>query len=166
MDFRTLSTKKEGTVYVFSIYKPQNKEQKKSTVVTKLKARYEWCFSRLKCNKIGAADGITSLRSKNSRNNVFRRKQTTNKVPPNKFRGFEVRRKVRLKFWRQKDSMKGKCYPFSGFKQRNKAYLVYLECKLQEDSYGWCSFKLKCGKTVEITYLETSKQQTRCRWSF
>ena len=32
--------------------------------------------------------------------------------------------------------MKGKYYPFSGFKQRNKAYLVYLECKLQEDSYG------------------------------
>ena len=85
-------------MYVFSIYKPQNKEQKKSTVVRKLKARYEWCFSRLKCNKIGAADGITSLRSKNSRNNVFRRKQTTNKVPPNIFRRLELKQKVRLMF--------------------------------------------------------------------
>ena len=32
----------------------------------------------------------------NSRNNVFRSKQTTSSVPPNIFKGFEVRAKVRL----------------------------------------------------------------------
>ena len=52
--FWTLSTNKEGRVYVFSIQKPQNKQYKRATVVRKLKAKYEWCFSRLKCNKIGA----------------------------------------------------------------------------------------------------------------
>ena len=29
--------------------------------------------------------------------------------------------------------MKGKCYVFSGYKQRNKVHLVYLECRLQQD---------------------------------
>ena len=29
---------------------------------------------------------------------------------------------------RPKDSMKGKCYVFSGFKKRTKVCLVYLEC--------------------------------------
>ena len=36
--------------------------------------------------------------AKNSTNNVFRRKQTTKKVPPNIFKGFKVRQKVRLMF--------------------------------------------------------------------
>ena len=35
-------------------------------------------------------------------------KQTTNKVPPNIFRAFQVRKKVRLMFRRSKDSMKRK----------------------------------------------------------
>ena len=62
-------------------------------------------------------------------------------------------------FWRSKDSMKGKCYVFSGHKQRNKVSLVYLESELQQDRYGWIIFKLKCQKTVERTYLETSKNK-------
>ena len=74
---------------------------------------------------------------------------------------FEVIRKVRFKFLQSKDSMKGKSYVLSRSKQRNKVQLVYLECELQEDSYGVCFFKLKCLKTVERTYLEASKQQTK-----
>ena len=69
-------------------------------------------------------------------------------------------------FWRPKDSMKNKCYVFSDYKERKKVWFVHLECKLQEDSYGSLNFKLKCQKTTEPTYLETSKQQTRCRWYF
>ena len=36
--------------------------------------------------------------SQNSRENIFRSKQTTKKVPPNILRCFEVRRRVRLMF--------------------------------------------------------------------
>ena len=49
--------------------------------------------------------------------------------------------------------MKGKCYVFSGYEQRNKVCFVYLECKLQQDRYGWCIFKLKCQKAVETKQL-------------
>ena len=38
---------------------------------------------------------------------------------------------------------------------------VFLEYELQQDSYGWCIFNLKCQKTVERTFLETSKQHTK-----
>ena len=51
--------------------------------------------------------------------------------------------------------MKGKCYVFSGYKQR----IQVLECKLKEDRYSWCIFKLKLQKTVDKTYLEPTKQQ-------
>ena len=47
---------------------------------------------------MGAGDVYTSLTSKNSRNNESTSKQTTSKVPPNLFRGFEVATKVRLMF--------------------------------------------------------------------
>ena len=68
-------------------------------VERRLKAKYELCFSTLKCNKIGAAYVIKCLiAKKTSRNNVFKRIQTTNKVLPNLFRGLEVRKKVRLIF--------------------------------------------------------------------
>ena len=112
----------------------------------KLKANYEWCFSRLQRNKIGPAQTITSWTAKNSRNNVFRKKQTTNKILPNVFRRCEVRTKVRLMFWRSKKSMKCECYVFSGYKQRNKVCLVYLENDLRQNRYSWCVFKLKCRK--------------------
>ena len=69
-------------------------------------------------------------------------------------------------FWRPRDSMKIKCYVFGGYKQRNNVCFVYLYYKLQQDSYGWCIFKLKCQKTVERTYLETTKQQRRYRRCF
>ena len=40
-------------------------------------------------------------------NNVFRSKEPTKNVPPDIFRGFEVRKKVRLMFGKpQKDSMR------------------------------------------------------------
>ena len=57
-------------------------------------------------------------------------------------------------FWSTKTSMKGKCYVFSGYKQRKKVCLEYLECELQPDSYCWCISKWKCQKTVESTYVE------------
>ena len=37
---------------------------------------------------------------------------------------------------RPKDSMKGQCYAYGGYKQKNKVYFVYLACKLAQDSYG------------------------------
>ena len=60
--------------------------------------------------------------------------------------------------------MKSKGYVFSAYEQRNKVSLVYLKCKLQHEKYGGCIFKLKCQRTVERTYLENTKQQTRYPW--
>ena len=82
------------------------------------------------------------------------------------FRGLEVRTNVRLMLWRPNDSIKGKCDFFSGYKQTSKLSLLCLECKLQQDRYGWCIYNLKCQKTLDRTHLETSKQQTRHRWCF
>ena len=69
-----------------------------------------------------------------------------------------LKRKVRLMFWEPKDTIRVKCYLFSVYIQRNKNISEYLGCKLQEDGYCECIFKLKCHKTVQRTYLETSKQ--------
>ena len=70
--------------------KPQNKHWKRSRVVRKLEGKYEWCFSRLKCKKICVANAITSQtakkKKKKKKNYVFRRTQTTNKVPAYIFR--------------------------------------------------------------------------------
>ena len=132
--------------------------KKKSTVVRRtLKPKSDWFFPRLKCTKITSTDVITSLTAKNRKNNVFRSKQTTKKVPSNIFRGLEVRGKLRLMFWRPKDSMKGKNYVLSGYKKTNKVFLVYLNCKLQQQGYDCCIFKLKRRKTAERTYLEWTK---------
>ena len=105
-------------------------------------------------------------RQKNSANNISTSKKTRKKRPPKVFGGFEGRKKVQLMFSRPKNNMKGKCYSFSDYKQRNKVCLVYLECKLRQDSYEWCIFKIKCQKTVKRTYLETSKQEKTYRWCF
>ena len=58
----------------------------------------DFCFFRRNSNKICAADGITTQNATNQDNNLFRRKQTKNKVARNIFRGMEVRTKVRLMF--------------------------------------------------------------------
>ena len=47
---------------------------------------------------IVGANVITTLTEKNSRNSALKSKQTTKKVPPNTFRGFKLRRKMRLIF--------------------------------------------------------------------
>ena len=39
--------------------------------------------------------------------------------------------------------------------------LVYLECKLEQYSYGWCIFKLKWEKTKEKWYLNSNKTTTK-----
>ena len=151
---------------MYLAFKNLNMQKKRYTVVRKLKLKYNWCFSRLKCKNICAADPIDNLTAKNSRNNAFRRKETTNKILLNISGGFKVRRKVRLMLWRPNDDNKGKCYIFSAYKERNKMFLAYLLCKLQKERYGLCIFNLKCHKTVERTHLETSNQQTRYRWCF
>ena len=75
-----------------------------------LELKYECSFSRLKCNKVDVADPIKNLTAKNSKNNVFKSKQRTNKVRLNTSRGFEGRKKIRLMLRRPQDSMKGKCF--------------------------------------------------------
>ena len=50
---------------------------------------------------------------------------------------------------------------FSGYKQRNKIDLVYLECKVHQGSYGWCIFKLKGEKIQEKRYIERNILQPR-----
>ena len=67
---------------------------------------------------------------KKSRTDVFRTEQKTNNVPPNIFRSFEVREKVRYMFRMPKDSRKRKCDVFSDYLQRNKVCSVYSESKL------------------------------------
>ena len=47
-------------------------------------------------------------------------KQKTNKILPNIFRRFEVRRKAQLMSQGPDYSMKGKCYVLSGCEQRKK----------------------------------------------
>ena len=44
---------------------------------------------------------------KPQKNNVFTRKQTTNKAPSKMFRGFEVGKKVRVVFPKPKNNTKG-----------------------------------------------------------
>ena len=44
--------------------------------------------------------------------------------------------------------------------------LVFLECKLQQDTYGSDIFNSKCQKTVEKWYLKANKQQPSYRWCF
>ena len=67
------------------------------------------------------ADAITTQTVKTGRNNVIISEETTNHVPLNIFTSCKVRTKVRLMFQRPKASMKGECYLFSAYKQRNKA---------------------------------------------
>ena len=62
--------------------------------------------------------------------------------------------------------MKGKPFVFRVYKQKIKVPFLYLECKLQENRYGRWIFKLKRYKTLETTYLETIKQQTKYCWCF
>ena len=130
-------------------------------MVWKLKAKYEWYFCRLKMQQNRCCRWNYNETAKTSTNNVFRRKQITKKVPPNIFKDFEVRQKVRLMFWRSKVAMIGKCHNFISYKERTNLCLVNLERKLQKDRRRWCIFNLKCHKVMERTHLETSKQQRR-----
>ena len=69
-------------------------------------------------------------------------------------------------YWRRKNSMEGKSYVFSDWKQRSKVGFLYFEFKLRQDRHGWCFSELKCSQMVEWTYLGTSKQQTKRHWCF
>ena len=79
--------------------------------------------------------GNTTWTAKNSRNNVFRKKETPNKVPSKIFSDLEGTRKVRLMFLTTNYIMNGKCYFLRSYNQRNKVCLVDLEYKLQEATY-------------------------------
>ena len=63
-------------------------------------------------------------------------------------------------FSRPKYIKNGKCYVFSGYKERNNVPFVFLECKLKKDRCGWYFFNLNWSKTIETIYLERRKQQT------
>ena len=67
---------------------------------------------------------------------VFRSKQAMNKVPRKMFRGFKVRKKVRLMISRLKDSIKVQHSISRGYKQRIGVPLLCLERKLQQYSCG------------------------------
>ena len=62
--------------------------------------------------------------SRNSGKNIFRKKKTTKKVPPNILKSFELRNKVQLLLWSGKDSIKGKYYVLSSYNQRNNTCIV------------------------------------------
>ena len=84
----------------------------------------------------------------------------------NIFRGFEVRKNVRLMFSWPKHSIKSKSYVLSASDLRNHVYVLHLECKLWHNSYSRCIFKLKSMERIEKISLETSEQQTKLRWDF
>ena len=75
-----------------------------------------------------------------------------------RFLGFRSKRKGTIDILNAKNSIKGKYYALRDFQQRKKVLLVYLECKLQQDSYGLCICNWEYQKTVDRTYLETRKQ--------
>ena len=52
------------------------------------------------------------------------KKQTTKEVLSNIFASLQVGKKVWLMFWRPNDSMKGKSYEFSGYKQKKGVFGV------------------------------------------
>ena len=68
-----------------------------------------------------------------SRNNKFRRKQTTNKAPSKIFGGFEVAKKGAGGFSKAKEQNQRLMEHFQKLKTNNKVCLVYLQCKLQQD---------------------------------
>ena len=76
--------------------------KKVKLISKKCQVRYEWRFWRLNSKKIGATHVILSLTEKSSRNNIFKSKQAINNVALNAFKGFKVKKKVRLMFWRLK----------------------------------------------------------------
>ena len=51
---------------------------------------------------------LEKKKKKKKKKNVFRTKQTTNKVSANIFRGCKVMANVRFMFWKPKYSLKGK----------------------------------------------------------
>ena len=59
-----------------------------------------------------------------------------------------------LCLWTLNEWRKGTTNDFSSYKLTSKMSLVYLEVKLQQYSCVYCIYKLKCHKTVEISYLE------------
>ena len=65
-----------------------------------------------------------------SRNNVFRKKYTTNKAPSRIFRSFAVPKKVRVVFPNQRIKPKEHFQPL---KTNNKVCFLYLQCKLTQD---------------------------------
>ena len=66
----------------------------------KVKTKVRMMFRDVKMPQDRYPDAITSSTAKNSRINVFRRKQATSKVTAKIFRAFVVKQKVRLIFCR------------------------------------------------------------------
>ena len=71
-----------------------------------------------------------------TRNNIFRRKHTTNKAPCKIFRGFEVPKKGACGFSKAKEQKQRLMENFQQLKTNNNVCLVYLQRKLQHDTYS------------------------------
>ena len=64
-------------------------------------------------------------------------------------------------FWKLKGSMKCKWFAWSSYKQRNNVYLLFLECELQHERYGWWIFELRYQKMVETRNLDSTADISR-----
>ena len=55
---------------------------------------------------------------------------------------------------------------FQPLKTNNKVCIVYLQSKLQQDRYSWCTYLFKCLKSKGKTHLERNTEQTRSRLTY
>ena len=112
-----LETRKLQCIYL--LFKNLKQEVKKVNTTKKRKRKVQILLFEV--TTLG--DKSCRCNYKKRRNRVVKQKQTANKVPFNMFRCFEVRKNVRLMLWKPKNTMKRKCYDFSGYKETNKLLL-------------------------------------------
>ena len=87
---------------------------------------------------------------KSSRNNVVRRTQTKENVPPNIFRLIKVRKKIRL--------------IFEGQRNESKVDVTVSTVTDKEKRLAWSVHSVNCNKLAivdEKTYIDTSNQQLK-----
>ena len=114
LDLKMPTEMKEGYRVLLSIWKPKKKKTvKKVSSSQKAKSKVRMMFCDVKMQQDRCRWFNYKLNWKSSGNNVFRKKLTTNKIPPNRDplvppgtlaspRYLEVRRKLRLMLWRPK----------------------------------------------------------------
>ena len=129
--FCALPTNKQGAVSVFSVYKRQKKHWKASIAFRELKAKYQWCFSRLKCHKIGTDHAITSYTAKTAEISYLQanKLQTWYRVT---YLESSDKETVALMFWKSKDSM--------------KVNTMFLAVRKEEVCCAWYFYTVKWNK--------------------